>query len=689
MDELGFLIEEARPSAITKERLREAVQTLEKYRSGKARFERRLIENDKWWRLQHWDVIPEEGTTTLKTKSAWLVNVILSKHADMMDAYPEPSFLPREPADEAEAKMLSSVVPVLLQQAEFEQTWSENNWKKLKSGTAIYGVYWDKDALGGLGNIAIKAVDPLELYWEPGITDIQKSRNVFHVELFDNETLVEQYPQLEGKLTTNALPVAHYIHDEHIDTSEKSAVVDWYYKIRRGGKDVLHYCKFCGEEVLYATEDDVGAAELPTSTSAMAPENDVLGSTATMADAGAWYSGDLRDGKPVPYVLSGDQPRYGEPAEIGGTGNPSPTGGLSERGLYDHGMYPFFFDVLFPEEGTIVGYGYIDICKDAQRQIDLMNNAIVANAVASATPRWFTRTDDGINEAEFADWTKPFVHKEGSLDESSIKQIVVSPLSGNYLNILESKIEELKETSGNRDVNNGGAPSGVTAASAIAAMQEQSGKLSRDQNLASYRVFRKVCYCVIDLVRQFFDTARKFRIVGESGMAEYVQFSNQGLQHEPVTTEFGVPGGGRVPVFDIEVAAAKQSSYSKLSYNELAIQFFQLGFFSPELADQALAAMDMMDFKGKEKVRARISQNGGMYQQMMMMQQQMQQLMAMLGAGGQGANGPGNPAPTGAARPPQGAPTQIREAGNLGEVKEKNTIVEKAKARANEATQPG
>jgi hypothetical protein len=338
---------------------------------------------------------------------------------------------------------------------------------------------------------------------------------------------------------------------------------------------------------------------------------------------------------------------------------------MAQRGLYDHGKYPFFFDVLFPEEGTPGGFGYIDICKDAQRQIDLMNNAIVANAICSATPRWFKRGDGDIDEAEFADWTKPFVHVQGDLEDRSIREITVQPLSGNYINILQTKIDEMKETSGNRDVNNGGSSPGVTAASAIAAMQEQSGKLSRDQIQQSYRCFRDICYCVIELIRQFYDAPRQFRITGPQGMM-FAQFDNtMMLPQSQGQNEFGMDMGYRVPLYDVEVNAQKQTAYSKLSYNELAIQFFQLGFFNPALADQALAALEMMDFKGKEEMRMRIQQSQMQFQMMQMAQMQ---------------------APS--AQPPAGEAKAPSATDDLGGQKRENAIVARAREQANASTQP-
>ena len=188
--------------------------------------------------------------------SAWLFNSIANKHADAMDNFPSPNVLPREEGDKAEAEMLSSIIPVILEQNEFEETYDNVQDYKLKSGTGVYGVFWDGSKLNGLGDISILKVDLINLFWEPGITDIQKSRHLFHVELADNDLLEQQYPQLQGKLSTSTIDLTKYVYDDTVDTSQKSAVVDWYYKKNQNGKTVLHYCKYVNDIVLFATENE-------------------------------------------------------------------------------------------------------------------------------------------------------------------------------------------------------------------------------------------------------------------------------------------------------------------------------------------------------------------------------------------------------------------------------------------------
>ena len=538
---------------IGQEQLRQANLTLQKYKEGKANLEQRVIDNEEWYRLRHWECLRGKKKQQVEPVSAWLLNAIANKHADAMDNYPAPNILPRERDDVEEARRLSDIVPVVLEQTGYEGTYSEAWWDKLIGGTAIYGVFWDSGKLNGLGDIAVEPVDVLNLFWEPGITDIQDSANVFHLSLADNKALESRYPQLSGNLGGSTLDISKYVYDDTVDTSGKSVVVDWYYKKQVGQTTVLHFCKYVNDTVLYATENDE-----------------------TMA----------------------------------------------KRGWYDHGKYPFVFDPLFRIKGTPCGFGYIDIGKGAQEYIDRGDQAVMQNMLSNAKPRYFIRSDGSVNEAEYGDMTKDFVHTDGNLGQDSILPIAGKGLSSIYLNVLDRKVEELKETTGNRDVSTGGSTSGVTAASAIAAMQEAGSKLSRDSNKAAYRAFREIVLLVVELIRQFYDLPRQFRIIGANGEPSFISYTNAGLLPQAQGNDFGVDMGYRVPLFDIEIAAEKASPYSKLSQNELALQFFGAGFFNPQLTDQALACLEMMDFDGKDRMMQRIAQNGTLYQQLMQTRQQ-------------------------------------------------------------------
>lgn len=528
-----------------------AQQTLEKYISGKQELDKRIVDNEDWWKLQHWknfhrDKMERQEQST----SAWLFNSIINKHADAMDNFPTPIVLPRERNDEDTAHMLSSVLPVIFDNCNFEKTYSDNWWDKLKHGTSVYAVLWNQDMRHGTGDIDIRPVDMLSFYWEPGIQDIQESKNIFVLSLQDNDSLEHQYPELVGKLSGTTIDRKQYHYDDTVDTTEKSIVVDWYYKVKIENGTQVHLVKYCGDTVLFASENE---------------------------------------------------PEY-------------------ENGIYDHGQYPFVMDVLYPEKGTPAGFGIIDVEKDAQEYIDRLGAAIIINAEEGATRRYFAKDNCGINEEEFRDIRKRIVHTSGSPNDDNLRSFETPQLSSTYLYVLQDKVNELKETSANRDFNQGGSTSGVTAASAITALQEAGNKTSRDIIKGSYRVYTDICKMAIDLIRQFYDTERTFRITGEDGAPDYVSMNNapllggtQSIAGQDFRTE--------EPIFDVDPRAQKQNPFTTVAQNELALQFYNLGFFNPQMSEQALQCIDMMDFEGKEKVRQGIQQNSMLAQQIQQLQQ--------------------------------------------------------------------
>ena len=567
------VVEVAVEQPIDKDKLHEFDTILLRYQQGKAFLDDRIIENHKYYKLRQWDVMNQKnkgkgGAEQIQPQSAWLFNAIANKHADAMDNFPSPNILPREENDRIEAERLTAIIPVVLDQCDFEQTYSDAWWDKLITGTSCYGVFWNKEKLNGLGDIDIKKIDLLNLFWEPGVTDIQDSQYVFHTALVDNKVLESAHPELKNKLGGNAFFAREREHDDTIDNSDKSLVVDVYYKYNDDGQTILHYCKYVGDTVLFATENDP----------------------------------DLRD-----------------------------------SGLYNHGKYPFIPDVLFPNADSPAGFGYIDIGKDTQEYIDRISQSILKNTLVNARPRFFARQDAGVNLEDYADFSKDIVKYTGSADD--IVPIKTSGLPGVYINVLEGKINELKEITGNRDIQTGGTTSGVTAASAIAAMQEAGSKLSRDSSKASYRHYRQIVLLVVELIRQFYDVSRSFRIVGDDGQQRFEQYNNSGIVPQPmgdvapdgqVIPEFGVDIQYRLPLFDIEISAQKQSPYSKMAQNELALQLYQLRLFDTNNTDAALMCLDMMDFDRKQAIIQKISNNGTILQMLVQAQQRELQLAQLI-----------------------------------------------------------
>lgn len=514
-----------RKSAVTVERLRDMQNTLVGYMNAKRELDQRILENERWYKAQHWDMVKGTGKDDIpEPVTAFLFNALANKHADAMDNYPEPNILEREEGDAGEAQSLSEIIPLELDINNFRQVYSRAWWYKLKNGTAAYGVFYNPKRQDGLGDIDIQRLDILNLFWEPGIEDIQRSKYFYIVNMVENNDILCKYPHADGGLGSEGILRA-YSRDNNVDYSSKSLVVDCYYKLLTpDGNSLLQLTKFTGDTVLDSTEDNE-------------------------------------------YTL--------------------------QAGLYDHGLYPVVFDVLYPNDGSPIGFGLIDIAKSPQAYIDRMDYIISKNAMAAGKLRWMIRDNGGINEEELLDYSKDVIHVAGSLREENIREFQARPLDSYVINHRQSKIAELKEIIGNRDFTQGGASGGVTAYGAIVALQEAGNKLSRDMISESYEAYRQVIYMCIELVRQFFDEERSLRISGKNGEAKYVKYSNANIKPS---------NKYKAPIFDIVVQPAKSNPFSRIAQNQMALDLFKMGFFRPETAKEALSALEMMSFEGKDKI---------------------------------------------------------------------------------------
>lgn len=559
----------------TPDKVSEVLQILHEYKDGKTTVDMKATENQEWWRLRHWNVIQgktEAGKAKVEVGSAWAVNSILNKHADFMDSFPKANVLAREADDEEEAQILSKILPAIEEHTDAEQVYNTAGYDFLIDGTAITAVLWDPMAHDGMGDIKKTNVDIHNVFWQPGIEDIQQSKYFFDVSVADVNDVKLQYPDIAEKIGGGKQGfITEYIHDDNINHQNDIEIINCYYK------------KLEMRPVLINIDPQTVAKHLVP--------REILHMAIIIGDQCVF--------------CSEDNPEY-------------------QDGFYKHGKYPYVFRKCFPVKDSPCGFGYLDIMKYPQRDIDKLDQAIMKNTMMKAKPRWWVKKNADINKEAFADWNEEIVEVGSGDLGSAVQQMDVDTLPAIVETHLEAKIDELKEISGNRDFSQGSTASGVTAASAIAALQEAGSKLSRDINKAMYRGSREEYYLEIELIRQFYTEPRTFRIDDGSGRYEYMDYSNVNIAPQDITTPEGTRH--KKSIFDLEVSAEKQSPFSRASQNETAKELYQMGLFAPDNATSALVCLDMMEFEGKEKIKQQIQQNDTFMQQF----QQMQQLIIQL-----------------------------------------------------------
>ncbi len=523
-------------------RIEEASAILERYKSGKVNLESRIVEEEKAWRLQMWQKSGDNNGVT-PSSSAYMWNAVVNKHADMMDSYPVPYMLPREESDIKEAAMLTDIVPVILERNEFEETYSDGTWYKLKHGSACYGVFWDADADYGIGDIKVKNIDLLNLFWDPSVSDIQKSPNVFICAPMDTDVLKERYPDKE--ISKEAVTLSEYEKDDQVDRSNQTLVVDWYYKKREAGKTVLHYLKYTGNTVLYSSEDDPLYKEkgfydhglYPLVIDTLYPEADKVtgyGIISVTKDAQEYI--DCLDALIMDYTKKATTPRWFKKKDVG----------INEKEFSDWSK-PFV---------SVAG----DISDERFHQISL-------NPLSSIYYKLLERKIYELKE------------NIGNRDVNS---------GGTGGGVTSGAAIATLQEAGNktsRDMIK-------TSYRAYVKIINLVIELIR-QFYTSDRTFRIV---KPNEGEEFVSYSNKNLVPKETVGPGGVKL----LDHEGNSFT-------RKPIFDISVKAQKTNPYSKLSQNETASNLYRMGIFNPKNSHQALLMLSMMDFDGKDEIVSKIT----------------------------------------------------------------------------------
>ncbi len=519
----------------------------------------RLIENEQWYQM-HQSASGGKDKRIPKTRSGFIFNAILTKHADAMDNYPDIAILPREKSDIELAETLTGLIPYILDRNDFESVYSDNWFSKLKT-SSCYCVNWDSERDGYRGEISITKTDLLNLFWQEGITDIQDSEFVFYHSFMPQHEFISKYGEEAYEKAEKVTTADMYIERQRAFTNEMCLLVDAYYKVFNDDKkSILHFCKFSGDFVIYSSED----------------------------------------------AKDGDKKLYPE-------------------GYYKHGLYPFFFDVLYPAEQSVAGFGLCDVLNEMQDYIDSLDSMIQTNNRIVGKPRYLVNDSLGVSSDELVDLDKEIISVTGTITDQAFYKIPVDTLPGQVIESRNAKIAELKECIGNRDFQQGGTSNGVTSGTALSVMQQVGDKLSRDIIKSSYRCYKKIILCIIELVRQFYTDERTFRIVGPDGDYQFKKFDNSALLGEAsgagldenfgfgygdkgdlgLNESYGVgtalePEETALPYFDVKLTVQKSNPYTRELSNQTILELASSGLFNPEMFDYNVPILRALQFEGRD-----------------------------------------------------------------------------------------
>lgn len=271
------------------------------------------------------------------------------------------------------------------------------------------------------------------------------------------------------------------------------------------------------------------------------------------------------------------------------------------NGYFKHGKYPFVVTRLFPQKGSALGLGITDLFKDAQRYSDKLDQILLLNTFRASRPRLLVQ--EGLcNIDEMRDFSKEVVEVSGAPQAVATWQ-QANPLPSHTMAYIAQIRELIKTESGSNEQSRGNTASGVTAGTAIAALQEMSMKRSRMEGRAIHYGYQEASLMQLDVMEEF-DTVERNIIVTIGGQKQKLPFSNKTFR-KLFSEDNDIPIG-----FRVSVRTSRQTRYTKLQHNELWLQMMgTLG----NTVDPAIM-IEGLEYEEKERLLENIrrAQAGGM-----------------------------------------------------------------------------
>lgn len=247
-----------------------------------------------------------------------------------------------------------------------------------------------------------------------------------------------------------------------------------------------------------------------------------------------------------------------------------------EVGFYECGLYPFVAVPAFPVEKKFWAMGVLSQILSPQMIVNLLDQQILDNARLGGNGTIYNGAGSGLNKRQLTNLPYKV------LDVNDINQVRAEPGQGIPTFIpshLEIKKRDAESVSGIHDVTQGKAPAGITAASAILALQESANQRVRLLGRTLEAGLKEIGELIIALVKEFYTEERTIRILGDNKKVSFVKFKRDDIMQQK---EYRDPVSGETetieidPDFDIKVEVGSSMQYSKAFLYEQAKELYQM-----------------------------------------------------------------------------------------------------------------
>lgn len=273
---------------------------------------------------------------------------------------------------------------------------------------------------------------------------------------------------------------------------------------------------------------------------------------------------------------------------------------------YDHGEFPYhrWQNYILPRE--FWGMGEIEQLEGPQKTFNKIISFALDVLTLMGNPIWVVDNTSGVDTDNFLSRPGEVIEKEPN---SEVRRVEGAQLQPFVLQLIDRYKQWFDQIAGSQDITRGVSPGGVTAASAIADLQNaaQTRIRQKSRNLDCY--LQQLGNQYKSNVFQFYTVPKIYRITNKEGLEKYFKFhidpetrtarvenfSPEGLSMG--VDEYQVRGD-----FDVRVSTGSSLPFSKAEKEDRLTKLFQLGIID----DQEV--LKGLDYPNYEAVLRRIEE---------------------------------------------------------------------------------
>lgn len=513
----------------------------------------------------------------------FVMPAVINIHSALTSSIPAATFEPRSDNDKDIARKIKPVVEFVKYKNKFPSVWKKIVLQGLSYGPLIGMVPWDNTWTGGTGpnrwagDVRILSIKRKEFYPDPAITDLEdrlQDCSYIHRKLrrkvdYFKERWPEKGQHVEQDMDT--------VDEEGLNAGQATLIERWM----KGKPKMVpkEWAEFFDEKAQEYGPDGGN----PDSFKAKIFSSMAKG---TLDGVHVCYSTKDVFLDFIPYV-------------------------------YDDGLYPFVYRVMYEDEKSQWGFGEIRNIKIPQ----VMHNKadeieIEAMSVEGLGGMFYNK--GALSPKQSNDYKNMNAKGGAAIEVNDIhgmKERTGPKIPATIANYKEQKQRMVETISQNTPIQQGTKPGGVTAYSAIKELGDRADTRTRGKVEILEDFSIDLHQMALSRIAQFYTEERQWRITGSEGESQSGTFSNQEMvkKWERTPAEYDERGNEikpaefeeYIPEMDVKVKLIDERPTSREYYTDLAIKMKPAGLIDME---SFWYVMEEGKFPPKEEVLIRLKQ---------------------------------------------------------------------------------